>query len=175
MARRLRLISVLLVLALAGTGFFAMRGCDGGTTDTFTCELGGKWFTLETAISESTQQKGLMHREEIVEDGGMIFIFDNDQERSFWMAYCVTDMDIMYVDRTGRIISAYTMKARPARGPQESVQEYEARIRQDRYPSNGKCRYVIEVQAGMIRKLGLKKGDLLDLDLKRLERLADAR
>lgn len=174
MARQLSMISMILLVVAGGAAFFTMRGCDSGTTDTFTCQIGGEWFTLETAISESKQQKGLMHREEIPADGGMIFVFDNDQERSFWMAYCLVDMDILYVDRTGRIVSAYTMKVREPRRPQESVQEYEARIRQDRYPSNGKCRYVIELQAGMIRKLGLKKGDLLDLDLKRLERLADA-
>ena len=174
MARQLGMISTLVVVAAGALALFTLRGCDAETTDTFTCQLGGEWFTLETAISESKQQKGLMNREDIPVDGGMIFIFDDDQERSFWMAYCLVDMDIMYVDRTGRVINAYTMKARPARGDMESVQEYERRIREDRYPSNGKCRYVIEIQTGKMRELGIKKGDLLDLDLKRLQKLADS-
>lgn len=157
---------VALVLAVT------LVGCDKESTDTFAAKLGDEWFTLETAISRAKQTKGLGDRESIPDDGGMIFIFDNDLERNFWMLDCLVDMDIMYIDRSGYIVSAYTMKAQPLRLPNETQEQYEARLRADSYPSKGRVRYVIELRAGRINELGLKRGDKLDLDLDRLKELA---
>ncbi len=147
-------------------------GCDEKTTDTFTAKLGGQWFTLETAITPEKQKRGLGGRESIPDDGGMIFIFSTDENRNFWMLDCLVDIDILYVDRTGFIVSAYTMKAQPLQQPGETTREYEERLRADTYPSKGRARYVIELRAGRINELGLKRGQKLDLDLDRLKELA---
>lgn len=172
--RGTRLIIGVAVLIVALTSILAVRGCDDATTGTFACQLGDEWFTLETAITLPEQAQGLMHRTEIADDGGMIFIFRTDDERNFWMKNCLVDMDIMYVTREGFIVSYYTMKAQPPRRSDETEQEYENRIRMAAsYPSRGKARYVIELRAGRIRELGLKKGDRLDLDFKRLKALAN--
>ena len=151
-----------------------LTGCDEKTSDTFAAKIGDRWFTLETAIDKAKQARGLGGRTEIPADGGMIFIFDDDQERQFWMLDCLVDMDILYVDRNGFIVSGYTMKAVPLKGESETQAEYEARLRRDAsYPSRGRARYVIELQAGMIGQLDLERGQKLDLDLKRLEELAE--
>ncbi len=159
-------IAVLLILLVG------LVGCDEKTTDTFTAKLGGEWFTLDTAITPEKQKRGLGGRESIPDDGGMIFIFSTDEVRNFWMLDCLVDIDILYVDRAGFIVSAYTMKAQPLQQPGETKTEYETRLRADSYPSKARARYVIELRAGRINELGLKRGQKLDLDLDRLKELA---
>ena len=52
-----------------------------------------------------------MGRTEIPDDGGMIFVYPDSQLRSMWMANCVIDMDVIFLDRSGRILTGYAMKA----------------------------------------------------------------
>lgn len=162
-------------LAAALILLVSLVGCDKKSTDTFTTKLGGQWFTLETALDEDKQARGLGGRESIPDDGGMIFVFDNDKERNFWMLDCLVDIDILYVERTGYIVSTYTMKAQPLQQPGEADRAYRDRLRASAaYLSNGMARFVIELRAGRIKELGLKRGDKIDLDLNRLKELADS-
>ena len=162
------LINATIVAAL----LLALTGCDKETTGTYTVKIAGEWFTLDTAITKDEQERGLGGRESIPDDGGMIFIFDRDEEREFWMLDCLVDMDILYLDWQGHIVSAYTMKARPLQKSDESESEYHRRLRADQYPSKGRSRYVIELRAGRIAELGLKRGQKIELDLERLKALA---
>ena len=169
-----RLICSLLLLMCVA---FSMTGCDDETSNTLTAKIGGKWFTLEIASNSATREKGLMGRTEIPSDGGMIFIFNDLQKRSFWMKNCLVDMDILYLDRSHRIVSAYNMKMQPPKGDHESEDDYEARIRRDAvYPSHDRSQFVIELKAGKIQELRLKRGEKVILDedqLKELVRQAD--
>lgn len=149
-----------------------LAGCDKDTTGTYTVRIAGEWFTLETAIGKEEQARGLGGRESIADDGGMIFIFGRDEERNFWMLDCLVDIDIIYLDWQGFIVSTYTMKAQAPRRAAETQDDYESRLRADSYPSRGRCRYVIELRAGRIAELGLRKGQKIDLDLDRLKALA---
>jgi len=154
-----------------------LTGCDKETTGTIPVKVGGEWFTLETAYTLDDRAQGLMFRTEIPEDGGMFFIFNDSRERSFWMKNCLVDMDIIYLDRALRIVSAYNMKAQPPRRDDESESEYEDRIRESAdYPSRGPAQFVIELKAGKIQDLGIKRGEKIHVDedrLKELIRLAD--
>ncbi len=162
-----------LLAALAVVAALMMAGCDKETTETFTCRIGGQWFTLETALTPEEQAKGMGGRTEIADDGGMIFVFDRDEERSFWMKDCLIEMDILFVDRTGRVVSTHTMKPVPLRQPDESEFQYEDRLRRTAsYPSRGLARYVIELRAGKVQELGVEPGQKLDVDLERLNELA---
>ncbi|MCC6909189.1 MAG: DUF192 domain-containing protein [Phycisphaerales bacterium] len=171
-ASRLAWLPATAILLISIISLVGLRGCDEESTDTFTAKLGGEWFTLDTAITLAEQKRGLGGRESIPDDGGMIFIFSRDEERNFWMLDCLVDMDIMYIDRTGFIVSTYTMKAQPLRQPGESQQQYEQRLRADSYPSKGRARYAIELRAGRMAELGLRRGQQLELDLDRLKELA---
>lgn len=171
-----RLHALLVAMLLTGCATI-IQGCDDQTTDTFSVKIGGEWFTLETAYTLEKRAKGLMHRESVPENGGMIFIFNDARERSFWMKNCLVDIDILYLDRANRILTAYRMKAQPPQGEDESELEYEDRIRRTGdYPSNGPSQIVIELKAGKIAELGLRRGQKIDLDpdhLKTLIELAD--
>lgn len=166
------ILGFLLAMAI-GAPMMLMSGCDKETSGTITTQIGGQWFTLETAISEEQRNQGLMGRTEIAPDGGMIFLFDDDTERSFWMKNCLMDIDIVFVDRAGFVVSTAEMKKQPPKRADESEAAYDERMRRTgSYPSGGRCRYVIELQPGKIRALGLKKGDKIPLDLEELKKLA---
>jgi uncharacterized membrane protein (UPF0127 family) len=132
--------------------------------------IGGEQFKLELAIDEPSRAKGLMGRTSISPSGGMIFVHPYPQVQAYWMAYCVTDMDIMYLDTRGRIVSTHTMKVEPPKRDEETTAQYELRLRN--YTSGRPAMFAIELKAGTIERLKLKPGMDISLDLERLKKMA---
>jgi uncharacterized membrane protein (UPF0127 family) len=97
----------------------------------------------------------------------MIFVFGVTQPLSFWMYDCLTDIDIAYLDRTGKVISVATMKAEAPRAKDESEAAYRARLKH--YPSADEGLYAVELPAGDFAKLGVKPGDTISLDHAKLK------
>ena len=104
----LRLAGLLCLVALLG----CRRGVDGRET----VVIKGHAFHLEPAIDDASRTMGLMHRESIPEDGGMLFVFPDAQRRGFWMGNCLIDIDIIYLDSRGRITALHRMKAEAPQG-----------------------------------------------------------
>ncbi len=175
----------------------ALHGCtpppapivSGGTT---VVTMAGKKFTLEVAGDDAVRMKGLGGRTSIAEDGGMIFTFTRSQRGSvmtFVMRDCPIDIDILYLDGAGRVLTTYTMKAEPPRAEDEGVAgdsdlntvtdtkrregdvKYESRLKKI-YTSRFPCTFVIEVKPGTIAKLGVKEGDKVELDADGLKQVA---
>ena len=67
--------------------------------------IGGENFKLEVAADVDTRAKGVMGRKKIDEHGGMLFIYQKSDLLSFWMKNCLTDTEIMYLDRTVKIVA----------------------------------------------------------------------
>ncbi len=161
-----------LTLALWLAITFIIPGCDQDTSGTIAAKINDQWFTLEVSATNEERALGFMDRTEIPADSGMIFIFRDSKERSFWMKNCLIDMDILYVDRGLSIISAYNMKTQPAQADNETETQYEDRIRAAAaYPSRGGAQYVIELQAGKIQELKLARGDRVTIDQDQLKAL----
>lgn len=168
-----------LLLAAAGAIFavaFANSCDEKASASVQSVKLGGKWFHLEIAATDTVRFKGLGQREHIEPDGGMLFVFPQPRETGFVMRDCLVDIDIIYIDPGGRITAMYEMKAEPPRGPDEGAagdytnEKYERRLRQ--YPSRFPAQYVIELKGGTLPGLGLKDGDRVDLPYARLKALA---
>ena len=132
--------------------------------------LGKETFHLERAVTGEERARGLMGRESIPANGGMLFVYPDAQIRSMWMANCLIDMDIIFLDRTGRILTGYTMTAEPLRAADEPQWRYEARL--PRYRSIRPAQFAIELKAGTVKRLGLKAGDRIALDLRGLKKRA---
>ena len=115
--------------------------------------LQGEWFEVELATTPKDQALGLMFRESMEDDQGMLFIFPTEARRSFWMKNTRIPLDIFYFDSELRLVSVSenTPPCRVERCPS--------------YPSDGPARYVLELNAGKAQELGVKPGDPLDLDL----------
>ena len=116
-------------------------------------ELGGKHFSVEIADTREKQALGLMFRDSMPADQGMLFIFPNEAPRGFWMKNTRIPLDIMYFDKNLKLvsISADTPPCRVSRCPS--------------YPSIKPAKYVLELNAGIASELGVGLGDLLTFRL----------
>ena len=115
--------------------------------------LKGERFNVELATSQEEQALGLMFREELAEDTGMLFIFPAEGMRSFWMRNTRIPLDIFYFDADLKLVSV-SENARPCKT--RSCPSY---------PSKGPARYVLELNAGKAAELGVEPGDVLELRL----------
>ena len=112
-------------------------------------ELKGKRFDIEVVADDESRARGLMFRDSMPADHGMLFLFDDMQPRVFWMKNTHIPLDILYYDQEYKLVS---------------VQERVPPCRSDpcaQYPSAGPARYVLELNAGTAEKLGVKPGDKL--------------
>ncbi|MBL8745568.1 MAG: DUF192 domain-containing protein [Phycisphaerae bacterium] len=129
----------------------------------------GTTFWVEGVFEDATRIKGLGGRESIPEDGGMLFVFPYTNLLEFVMRDCKFDIDIAFLDDSGRVVAWHTMKNEP-RNPGESDSDYENRLK--RYPSTFAARFAVELRAGTLARLGVKPGDLVELDTESLKRRA---
>ena len=116
-------------------------------------EIGGKRFSVEIADTSQEQALGLMFRDEMAADQGMLFIFPNEARRSFWMKNTRIPLDIMYFDKNLIMVSA-SLDAPPCRVS-----------RCPSYPSTRPAMYVLELNAGKATELGIGPGDNMTIDL----------
>jgi len=110
-------------------------------------------FSVELAETSDKQALGLMFRDELPEDHGMLFIFPSESMRSFWMKNTRIPLDILYFDSNLHLVSM-AQQAQPCRTQ-----------RCPSYRSEGPARYVLELNGGKAAELGVQPGDVLELDL----------
>jgi hypothetical protein len=107
-----------------------------------------RMYSLERAQAPHEQQRGLMDRRTMVENGGMIFINQDEEIRRFWMRNTVLPLDLIFLDSLGRIVSF-----------RENCPPFSDELE----PSTGPARYVIELRAGQVADMGLRPGDRAEL------------
>ena len=115
--------------------------------------LNGERFTVELAETQQKRTLGLMFRDSMPDDHGMLFIFPAESLRSFHMKNTRIPLDILYFDEDLKLVSVAedTQPCRTRRCPA--------------YPSDGPAKYVLELNAGKAAELGLRPGDTLQLRL----------
>ena len=111
-----------------------------------------------------------MGRAQIEDDGGMLFIYGSEHVQQFWMGYCLVDIDIIFLDSNGIVTATHEMKCEQLIAEDESEIRYRARMTD--YDSVLPAQFVIELRSGWLVRLNLKSGDMLELDIGRLKRLA---
>lgn len=171
--------AVVLVGLIAMPALLAMRGCDEKTASNIQpVKLGskGKKFYLEIADTDQVRMKGLGGRDHIEDTGGMLFVFNQAHKSAFVMRDCPIDIDIIYLDPNGRIMTMYQMKKEPPRGPDEGEagtftnQKYEDRL--VKYDSKFPMQFAIELKGGTLPSLNLREGDKVDLPVAELKKRA---
>ena len=113
-------------------------------------ELGGARYQVELATNDDTRARGLMFRDQMPEDHGMLFVHDRQELQAYWMKNTKIALDILYFDEQRRLVSQ-----------QRDVPPCSAGDRCPPYPSSGPARYVLELNAGQAEKLGLQDGAVL--------------
>jgi uncharacterized protein len=126
---------------------FLMIGCKA----TPFVELKGQRFDVEISDNDQTRARGMMFRDALAKNNGMLFIFDDMQMRSFWMHNCKISLDILYFDDTFKLVGS-ALSVPPCNLSPEQCPSY---------PSNAPARYVLEIAAGRATELGVQLGDTL--------------
>ncbi|HJN71240.1 MAG: DUF192 domain-containing protein [Phycisphaerae bacterium] len=158
-----------LIAAILSISF--VMGCTRSTQPTSVeVAIAGETFTLELSTDTPSRIHGLMERTSIPDHGGMLFVFTDASERSFWMANCLINIDLLFLDSRGTITAAHEMKIEEPQGVTESQWDYERRLKH--YYSNGPARFAIELQEGTIQRLHLRVNDRIPLDLRDLRNIA---
>ena len=103
-----------------------------------------KIIDIEIADNEFETQTGLMYRNSMRDNHGMLFIFPNSKPRSFYMKNTRFSLDIIYIDENKKIVS-FQENAKP--------------LDENSLPSNANAKYVLEINAGLVNKWGLRLGD----------------
>ena len=113
-------------------------------------EVGGERFQVEVADDDAERARGLMFRDAMADDHGMLFIHDRQEPQAYCMKNTRIPLDILYFDRDRRLVSQ-----------QRDVPPCSAGDRCPPYPSRAPAQYVLELNAGQAARLGLQDGALL--------------
>ena len=125
----------------------ALAGLLGAGNRSLTIFIQDKPFFAEVADTPEKQAQGLMFRRHIRADYCMLFVFAEEETRSFWMKNTLIPLDIIYLNNAGQIVDMHC-SVPPCRGdPCPS------------YTSALPARFVVEIRGGLAGKLKLKIGD----------------
>lgn len=130
----------------------------------------GERFLMEKAMTEQARQRGLGGRSSLEPDRGMLFAYRHPEVMGFWMRDCLIDIDIAYLDATGRVVAVHRMRKEPPRAPGESTQQYLSRL--PSYSSRRPAVIALEFAAGTLDRLDLRPGESIELDVTALRREA---
>lgn len=104
---------------------------------------------VDIADTPELTARGLMYRREMGWNDGMVFVFDSEDIRPFWMKNTLIPLDILWLDADRRVVfiahAVPPCKADPCPS----------------YPPSRPAKYVVEVNAGFAKKHGVKEGDTL--------------
>lgn len=114
--------------------------------------LGKQDLTVELAETPDQHERGLMFREKMGADEGMLFIFKNAETRFFWMKNTLIDLSIGYFDASGTLIDIQEMKSGKGITSDTLLPSY---------PSSAPAKYALEMNKGWFDKNKVKIGTKL--------------
>lgn len=98
---------------------------------------------VEVAENEYEQATGLMFREDITESLGMIFVYNEEDMRYFWMKNTPTSLDMIFINAEMEIVH---------------IEKYTEPMSQELYPSKYPAQYIVETVAGYCDQYDIRVG-----------------
>lgn len=138
----MRLINLLLLVLM-------LPACSGLQSKSWV-EIRGQRFPVEVADNFEERQRGLMFRDELAKDTGMLFIHVVEEPQAYWMKNTNIPLDILYFSKDLKLVSA-----------QERVPPCSAGDRCPPYPSEGAAMFVLELNAGSVELFKIQPGDVM--------------
>ena len=150
-----RVVALLLALAVGGCGGGGGSDADdagGGTLPTATITLIGATgarleLTVEVARTAAERSHGLMFRDDLAEERGMLFVYQRETKVGFWMKNTKIPLSIAFIAADGTILETKEMK------PLSNALNAPARA----------YRYALEVNRGWFERHGLGSGDRVEI------------
>jgi uncharacterized membrane protein (UPF0127 family) len=103
-------------------------------------------FDVELAVSPQQQAQGLMYRQSLAADAGMLFVYRPAREVSMWMKNTVIPLDMLFIAEDGEIVK---------------IVERAVPFSLKTISSDSRIRAVLEINGGMVNRLGIRPGDRL--------------
>ena len=119
----------------------SMTGC-AEEPETIVLTIEGKEFRVEVARTREERAKGLMHRESMDPDAGMLFVFPYDQKLSFWMKNTSIPLTVAYIGNDGIIKELHDLTP----------------FSEEPVPSMRSARYALELNRGAYKSAGIEVG-----------------
>jgi len=113
---------------------------------TYPLKIGNQEIRAEVANTEDSRRQGLMFRERLGENAGMIFLYPVPEVTAMWMKNTRIPLSVAFIDRNGRILNIEDM----------------APLSEDAHASRGEAAYALEVNRGWFGKRGIKAGDRVE-------------
>ena len=101
---------------------------------------------IEIAETDSARTRGLMQRRSLPEQSGMLFLFEENEPRSFWMANTPLSLDLFFANADSQIVR---------------IAKYTEPFSTDQVASEAPAQYVLELPAGFADSYGIIEGDYL--------------
>jgi len=108
---------------------------------------------VEIADTSAKRMKGLMFRSSLGENEGMLFVFNNEDYRKFWMMNTTIPLDAIHIAANGTVVEVIPME------PCTSLVSCKS------YPSSEKAKYVLEMNQGFAEKNGIEAGKSMVMGL----------
>lgn len=106
-------------------------------------------FEIEIATNDEQRARGLMFRNEMAADAGMLFLYRRDRVLTMWMANTYLPLDMLFIGSDGRIVR---------------IAENTIPLSRTTISSRNRARAVLELNAGTARRLGINAGDRVVYD-----------
>jgi uncharacterized protein len=131
-------LALIVTLGSAGAAELSRLTIDSGQ--------GAQTFNVELATTPDQMQVGLMFRQNLAPDAGMLFVYPSEQQVAFWMKNTVIPLDMLFIAGDGKI---------------RRIVERTIPLSTAVIPSVDEVRAVLEVNGGTAARLGIKPGDVV--------------
>ena len=142
------LILLLTIIIIAAVVFFSIPVPEQGAY----VEINSNRINVEIADNFEERAQGLMNRELLPENAGMLFIFENEGNYPFWMMNMKFNLDMIWINSNGRVV--YVAKSVPPCG-----------VSCKAIDPNNNAKYVLEVDAGFADKHKVVEGSFVRIVL----------
>jgi hypothetical protein len=115
--------------------------------------IDGKCFKVEIAKTPQQRERGLMYRDSLATNSGMLFVFEQEGNYPFWMKNTKIPLDMIWTNKDKKVVFI-AKNVRPC-----DVDQCPNII------SDKTAMYVLEINAGLADKIGIKQGDGFDFKL----------
>jgi len=103
---------------------------------------------VELALTEKDRERGLMFRNHLDPDAGMLFVFPREEPLTFWMKNTLIPLDMLFIGTDHRVVGIVENATPETETPRRVA---------------GKSQYVLELAGGVSGRLGITAGSLVEL------------